>query len=87
VKQAAEDAGREEGLFQRALQLNRERPDLAVRPLEERKRDLGQNRRDFRGPAILLLMPDNRSCVICPGTGVFLVAQRGGKEGVWRDSR
>ena len=33
-------AGREETLFARALQLNRERPDFAVRPLGERLREL-----------------------------------------------
>ena len=34
------DAGREETLFQHALQLNTERPDFAVRPLGERLREL-----------------------------------------------
>jgi putative hydrolase of the HAD superfamily len=34
------DAEREEALFERALQLNQERPDLAVRPLAERLREL-----------------------------------------------
>jgi len=34
------DASREEALFERALQLNQERPDCAVRPLGERLREL-----------------------------------------------
>ena len=34
------DAGREEALFERALQLNQERPDYAVRALGERLREL-----------------------------------------------
>ena len=34
------DAGREETLFERAVQLNTERPDCAVRPLGERLREL-----------------------------------------------
>jgi len=34
------DVRREEGLFERALQLNTERPDFAVRPLGERLREL-----------------------------------------------
>ena len=34
------DAGREETLFERAVQLNTERPDFAVRPLGERLREL-----------------------------------------------
>ena len=34
------DVHREEGLFERALQLNVERPDFAVRPLGERLREL-----------------------------------------------
>jgi len=34
------DAGRQEELFERALQLNQERADLAVRPLAERLRNL-----------------------------------------------
>ena len=34
------NAGREETLFERALQLNTERPDFAVRPLGERLREL-----------------------------------------------
>jgi FMN phosphatase YigB (HAD superfamily) len=34
------DASREEALFERAIQLNQERPDFAVRPLRERLREL-----------------------------------------------
>ena len=34
------DASREQALFERALQLNKERADFAVRPLGERLREL-----------------------------------------------
>jgi FMN phosphatase YigB (HAD superfamily) len=36
----SEDSAREEALFERALLLNRERPDFGVRPLEDRLREL-----------------------------------------------
>jgi FMN phosphatase YigB (HAD superfamily) len=38
------DAGREEAVFELALQLNQERPDCAVRPLLERLRELFDSR-------------------------------------------
>lgn len=36
----SEDSAREEALFERAVRLNRERPDFGVRPLEDRLREL-----------------------------------------------
>ena len=46
------DVGRDEGLFERALQLNTERPDFAVRPLGERLRELFEPYGTLDDPAV-----------------------------------
>ena len=57
------DVRREEGLFERALQLNTERPDFSVRPLGERLRELFEPYGTLDDLTVSRLAEDRKSVV------------------------